>query len=178
MAEHLELNGTAGRSTDALASHGFGDGLDLLEPQLPGQDDHVGELAVEAQALDVGDAQLRRDVHFEPEPARFGDGGHVGSDDGADAGVACSAQRLAHRRQVFVIECDVERQIAAEPVFPAQVADGLQVFRRKVVGRMGTHVEPADAEIDGIRPALDGGVQAFEIACGRHNFQPFIFHDG
>ncbi len=153
------------------------DGLRLVEPELACQHHDVGELAVEAQAFDVRHAQLRGDMHLQPEPPCFGNGRHVGGDDGADAGLACGLQGLAHRIQVFVVQRDVERQVAPDAVAAADVADFPQVLRGEIVGRMGTHVEAADAEIDGIRPTLDGGVQALEVACRGHDLE-LTFHGG
>ena len=113
VAEHLELHGATGRSADAFPRHGFADGLHLIETQLAGQHHHVGEPAVETERLEVGNAQLRGDVHLDPELARTGDGRHIGGDHGRDTGVAGGDQGLAHRGQVFVVEGDVERQITA-----------------------------------------------------------------
>ena len=136
MAEHLDLYRTARRTAEALTVDGFPDGLHLVQVELAGQHDHVGELAVETQAFQVGDAQLRGDVHFQSAGAGGGDGRHVGADHGADTGFGSGIEHFPHGRQVLVVERDVEGQVAAQAVFPADRADLAKVFQCKVVGGM------------------------------------------
>ena len=178
MAEHLDLHRPARRAADSFAGDGIADRADLLQPDLPGQYDHVGELAVVAQGLAVGNAQLRGDVYLQAQPPGFRDCGDIRGDDGAYARFAGRLKRPAHRGEVVVVEGDVEGQVAAEPVLPADPADFLQVFRREIVGRVRAHVELPDAEIHGVGATLDGGLQAFEVACRSHDFQTLIFHGG
>ena len=136
VAEHFDLHRTARRSADALAGDSFGNGAHLMQVEFAGQDHHVGELAVEAQTLHVRHAELRGDVHFQTEPPRLGDSGHVGSDDGADACLPCREQRFTHGGEVFVIEGDVEGQVGAYAVRAADRADLWEVFRGEIVGGM------------------------------------------
>ena len=149
-----------------------------MEIEFTGQDHHIGKLAVVTERFAVRDAQLRGDMYFQAEPPRFRDSCDVRSDYGAHARFPGRLQRLPHRSEVFVVEGYVERQVAAESVFPADIAYRLEVFRCEIVGGVRTHVEVADAEIHGVGTALDGGLQAFEIACGGHDLQLVIFHDG
>ena len=177
MTEHLDADFPAGRTADDFAVDGFPDGPHLFQAQLARQHDHVGELAVEAQALYVGNTELRGNVHLQAQAAGFVDGGHVGTDDGAHAGFPGGEQGLAHRRKVFIVEGVVESQVGPHAVFTAYPAYLFQVVRRKIVGGARAHVQLPDTEVNGIRTALDGSLQAREIACRSHYLQ-FIFHGG
>jgi hypothetical protein len=63
-------------------------------------------------------------------------------------------------------------------MFTTDIANFLEIFGSKIVGRVRTHIEPADAEIDRIRSALNGSHKALKIARRSHYFYvPSIFHD-
>ena len=155
MGEHLDFHKASRRTTDVLVDYCLVYLFDLMEIQLPGKDDDVGEPGVEAQRLHVRNAQLRGNVYLNAKTAAVGYGGHVGSDDSRDAGSLCCFERLAHRLEVFLVEDDVQRQIGLHPVVAANAADLRKIVGRKIVRRMRAHVEVAHSKIDGVRPTLN-----------------------
>ena len=112
-------------------------------------------------------------MHLDAQPPGLDNGRHIGSYYRRDAGLARRLEQLAHRFQVFVIEGYVDRQIALDARLAAYPAHLGKVFHRKIVGRMRPHIQIADAEINRVGAALDGGLQALEIARRGHYFKTF-----
>ena len=54
----------------------------LLHLQFASQHHHIGKLGIETQGLDVGDVELRGEVHFETNLSAIGHDRHVGGNDG------------------------------------------------------------------------------------------------
>ena len=104
------------------------------------------------------------------------DGSHIGSDDSVDTRRLGGIQRLAHGVKVLLIQDDIEGEVTLYSSLPADAADLRQVLRSEVVCRMRAHVQLSYAKVNGVRSALDGGVQALEIARRGHYFQFFILH--
>ena len=72
MAEHFDLDLSAGRTADVFGDDCVVDGSDLFEREFAGEHDCVGELGVEAHSLDVGDVALGRNVHLDATLAGIG----------------------------------------------------------------------------------------------------------
>ena len=103
-------------------------------------------------------------------------GRHIRGYDGVNPRRLGGLQRLAHRIQVLLIQDDIEGKVTLHPRLAAYAADLRQIIRAEVVSRMRAHVQLSHTEVNGVRSALYGGVQAFEIACRSHYFQFFILH--
>ena len=84
MCEHLDLDDPARRAADLLLVNDPLDFLDLSEIELAGEDDDICKLGVEPQSLDVGYAQLGRDMYLHSDLAGVCDSCHVRSYDSGD----------------------------------------------------------------------------------------------
>ena len=103
-------------------------------------------------------------MDLQADLAAIQDGGHIGGDDRIHAGGLGRIEGLVRRSDVLSVENDVEGHIGPHPGRPADPGDFREIFRCKIIGRMGPHIEPADSEINGVGSTLDGSLQAFEIA--------------
>ena len=131
------------------------DMLHLLHVQLTGEDADIGKLAVELQGLDIGDIELRRQVHFHALLAAVDHHGDIGGDDGADTGLHGGVDDLVHRRHVLVVDDRVDSEIGLDAMLVAGLRDLTEVLDGEMVGGMGAHVEFTDSEIDGVGTGLD-----------------------
>ena len=150
----------------------------LVEAQFARQHDHVGELRVEAQRLDVGYAQLRGDMHLQADLPRIEDRGHVRGDDGVYAGLLRQVQHPPGLVHLLVIKRDVQGHVALDAVFTADAHDLRQILRLEIVRGMRAHVQVADTEIDRIGTALDRSRKTLEIARRGHDLQFLPVHGG
>ena len=148
----------------------------LLQVQLAGQHDDVGELGVEAQGLGVRDVELGAEVHLLSDAAGVGHDGHVGGDDGGDARLVGGVDDGAHQRDVLVVDDGVDGEVALHAVFATGAGYLLQVVYAERAGRAGAHVQVLDAEVDGVCPGLYGCGEGFARADGGHDFEVSQVH--
>ena len=137
---------------------------------------HIGPLGVELERLQIGDAELGGDVYLQADLPAIEDAGHVRRDDGIHARRLRGIQRSVGLLQLFSVEGDVQRHVGLDAIGTADAHNLRKVFLSEIVGRMRTHVQMADAEIDRVGSSLDGGHQASEIAGRRHNLQFLSVH--
>ena len=145
--------------------------LHLKEGKLAGQNHHVGKLGIEAQAFAVGYAELGGNMDLQAETAGICYGCHIRGYNRRNACFGGQSQSLPHFLEVLVVKGYVECEIRPHAVLAADAADLGKVFSGEVVGRVRPHIQAADSEIDGIRSALNGGLQALEIARRGHYLQ-------
>ena len=176
VGEHFYAHELPAGALDALFDDGLVDVLNLVEVELTREHDHVRPLGIEAQGLNIGDGQLGGDVHLQPYAAAILDGRHIGGYNGVHARCLCGVEGFAHRVKVLLIKDYVESKVALDPRLAADSDDLREVFGAEVIGRMAAHIELPDPEIYGVSAALDGSVQAFEIARRGHYFQFFPIH--
>lgn len=174
--EHFDAYPFSGRSPQVLGDNLPVDLGDLLQRKLPRQHDDIGPLGVELQGLIIGNAQLGGNVYFHADPAAVENRCHVGSDDRIHTGSLRQIEHMASVGEVFAVQDDVECHVGTDPVLPTDPDDFRQILRAEIVGGMGPHVEAADPEVDGVGTSLYRGMQAFEIARWRHDFEFFLFH--
>ena len=166
----------AGRAADVLTYDGVVDLPDLIEIEFAGQHDDIGKLGVETQGFGIGDRQLRGDMDFQTDFAAVHYRRHVGSDDRVHSCGGGCIQGLAHRLEILLIEDYVEGHVALDPGLAADAHDLGKVFRAEIVCRVAAHIQMPHPEVDGVRSALYGRVQTFEIARRSHYFQFITFH--
>ena len=152
---------------------GLVDMAHLVHIELARQYGHVGKLGVEAQGLDVGDVELGGEVDLQADLPAVAHHGHVGGNDGRDTRLARRIEYLAHRGEVVVVDDRVDREVGLDLVLGADGDDLPQVANVEVIGRMGPHVEPAHAEIDGVGTRLDGRGERLVAAHGGHDLVLF-----
>ena len=116
------------------------------------------------------------DLHLQPDLPAICDRRHVRGDDCVHSRRLGSVQCLPHRSQIFPVKNDIQSHIGLDSIFPAYFHNPRQIVRREVVRRMRAHIQVANPEIDGVRPALYRGVQAFEIAGRRHYLKFLLVH--
>ena len=174
MAEHLDADGLARRTEDGLgAMDGLVDVAHLVHIELARQYGDVGKLRIEAQGLDVGDVELGGEVDLQADLPAVAHHGHVGGNDGRDARLARRIEYLAHGGEVVVVDDRVDGEVGLDSVLGADGDDLPQVANVEVIGRMGPHVEPAHAEIDGVGTRLDGRGERLVAAHGGHDLVLF-----
>ena len=176
MGEHLDLNQFAARTADLFGLDAAVDLGHLLESQLAGQHHRVGPLGVEAYGLGVRDVALRGDMDLLPDLSRVEDGGHVGGDDGVDAGPAGAVDDGVQVVNLILVDHRIDGQIALDAGLAGRIGDSLQVVEREVGGRCRAHVELPDPEVDGVGAGLNGCGQRFVGAHGGHDFDIGTFH--
>ena len=174
VGEHLYANRLPRRAADMLGFDGIHNLPNLIQIQLAGQHHHVGELAVEAHSLHVGDAELRRNMHLQPQLAASLDAGDIRGDDGVHPCLTGSNERLPHIGHIPGIESDIEGKICLHSGLVAASHHLGKIFRGEVGGRAGAHVKVAYPEIHRIRSALNGGCKALEAPGGSHYLK--LFH--
>ncbi len=152
------------------------DGLHLVHAQLARQHYDVGKLCVEAQRLDVADVELGGEVHLLPHLAAVHHDGHVGGDDGGDAGLLGGAYYLAHLLEVLAVDDGIYGEVGLDVLLGAGGGDFLQVVDGEGGGRVGSHVELLNAEVYGVRSGIDGGSEAFPRAHGSHYLIFVLYH--
>ena len=150
----------------------------LVEIEFPRQHHHIGEPGIEAQALNIGDAELGGDVHLEADLTAVCYGCHIGGDDGIHPGILCGIERLLHVRNIFRIKADVQGKIAFDSGFTADTRYLREVSRCEIVCRMRTHIQLADSEIHRIGSSLNRGAKAVETARRGHYLKFFLVHWG
>ena len=80
---------------------------------------------------------------------------HVGSDDGGDLGILGSVYDTTHELEVFVIDDRIDGEVALHPVLTANPCDAVEVFGGEVIGTLGAHVQPFDAEVYRVSSRVD-----------------------
>ena len=176
VGEHFYTDPLPRRAADVFGNDGLVDGLHLLQVQLPGQHHHIGPLRIETQGLYVGNAQLRGDMHLQADFPAVQDAGHVGGDDGIHPGGLGGVQRFVCCLEIFSEKGDIQRHIAADAICATDAHNFREVFPGEIIGRMGPHIQVADAEVHGIGAAFHSGGEATEVACRSHYLQFFPVH--
>ncbi len=152
------------------------DGADLVQVQFTGQHHYIGKLGVEAQRFNVGYAKLGGDMHLQANLPAIEDARHIGSDDCIHTRCLCGIKRLICRLKILSVKGDIQRHICLHVIFTAYSHNFREVLPGEIIGRMRTHIEVADSKVHGIRPALDSGNKATEVARRRHYFKFFPVH--
>ena len=178
MAEHLDADALAPRAADILLVDLTVDLGHLLQAQLARQHHHVGKLGVELQRLNVGDVELGRQMHLQPDAVAIGHHRHVAGDDSADVGLLGGIANLAHGSQVLTIDDGIHREIRLDAVLLARQRNDLQVVDGEVIGRVRPHVQLSDAEIHRAGTGLNGCCQRVARPHGGHDLKiaDILFH--
>ena len=159
VAEHLDAHGAAGGSAEVFADDAAVDLRHLVQVEFARQHHDVGIAGIEAQGLGVGDVELGGEVHLLPDVVAVGQDGHVGGDDGRDAGGPGGVADAAHQGQVVLVDDGVDGEVTLHPRCLTAGDDVGQVGHGEAAGGVGPHVEGFDAEIDGVGTGLYGGGQ-------------------
>ena len=141
----------------------------LVHVELAGQHHHIGKLGIEPERLDVADVELGGEMHLLPHTAAVGHHGHIGGDDGGDAGLVGGIHDGVHGSDVLTIDDGVHGEVGLDVVATACLSDEPQVVDGEGVGRVGTHIELADTEVYTVGTCLDGGLQTLVRAYGCHD---------
>ena len=176
VAEHLDADALTRRAADILLADVAVDFRYLLQIQFTRQHNHIGKLGIEAQGLDITDVELGAEVYFLPYLAGVGHHGHVGGDDGRDAGLLGGTHDGTHQGDVLVVDDGVHGEVALHAVLVARTGYFAQVVDGERIGRTGTHVQVLDAEVDGVCSGLYGSGQRLARADGGHYLKIFQFH--
>ena len=104
MAEDFNAYGMPRRSADVLGFDGARHGLRLIKRKLTSQHRDVGKACVELQRLNVGDIELRRQVHRNFRFVRNHHRRDIRADDGVDACGFGSKDAAPRRSQIVVVE--------------------------------------------------------------------------
>ena len=171
MCKHFYLYGTPGRPFYPIPHYDVVYFPDLMQIEFPGKHYHIRELRIESQSLRIGYAELSRYMHFDSNASGIGYGSHVGSYHRRDACSLCSIESPAHIIHILLVQHYVESQICPDSGIRAYPDNLRKILHSEIVRRVRAHVEFLDSEIYGIRPSLDGSLQAFEIACRSHDFR-------
>ena len=126
--EHLDAHELPGGSFDLFLLNALVNDLHLLQAQFPGQHHHIGPLRIEAKGLEVGDAQLRGDMHLQADFPAIENARHVGGDDGIHTGSLGGIQGGIGFRKLLPIQGDVEGHVGLDAVGAADAQDLRQVF--------------------------------------------------
>ena len=159
MAEHLDAHLPALRTADVFLGHLTVNLRHLTQIEFTGKHHDIGKLRIEFQRLGIADVELRGEVHLLAHRAAVGHHCHVAGDDRRDACLMGGIDDGTHGGDVVIIDDGVEREIGLDAVLLALRGNLLEVGDGEGVGGMGTHIELADAEIDGVGTRLNGGHQ-------------------
>ena len=159
VTEHFNADALTVRTADVFFIDGTSNLRDLLHVEFASQNDHVGKLGIKAQGFHVGNIQLRGKVHFLTDRSAVVHHSDVASDDGRNLRFFRGIDDLAHQFDVFVVDDRVDRQIAFDVMLATNGGDFFQIMDRECFGRMSTHVQVFDTEINGIGTGLNGGSQ-------------------
>jgi len=141
----------------------------LFERKFAGQHNRVGIAGEKFQGLEVGDIGLDGNMHFEADRAGILNGRDICGDDCGDPCGFCGIAQGVHLLHFVIVDNRIERQITFNAGGAAATDDLRKVFKGKV-GGPGTHVELADAEINGVRTCADGGGQRGFRSGRSHQF--------
>ena len=153
---------------------------DLLQAQLPGQDDPVGaQLVPGPGGLVVDDAGLGGDVALDVGGVADGQGqhAHVGQDHRVHPGLVQVLQPLGQLGDFFIAGHGVAGHVDPHPLGVAQVHGGFQLLRAEVSGE-GTHAEGISRQIDGVGPVGQGHAQALHVPGRGQKLWFFSNHNG
>ena len=159
MAEHLDANLLAHRTTDVLAHDFLVDMLHLVHVQLTCQDRNIRKASIKLQSLGIGDVQLSGEMHFLSHLIAIAHHSHITGDDCRDASLLGSIDDFLHRGNVVVIDDGIDSEIGLDAMLIASSSNLTQVVDGEMIGRVRTHVQLADAEIDRVCSSLDGSRQ-------------------
>ena len=176
MTEHLYAHQLTTGATDMLFLNLTIDLGHLVHTQLTGQHHHIGKLCVELQGLNIRDVQLGREVHLHTHLATVGHHGDVASNDGRYLCLDGSIHNLMHGLDILTIDDGVHSEIGLHASLITGGGDIAQVINRKVIGRMGAHVQLLHAKIHGIGSCLQGCSQRVTTAHRGHYFKIIHFH--
>ena len=140
MSEDFDLHEFATRATDVVVADELSDFRHLAQGQFTGGDDDVGEASIVAHSLDVGDVALGRDMHLDTYLICVGDNGHIGSDDGTDAGFFSGMQQGVHLLNLVVVNDGVDGEVGAHAYSVRHRANASQVVDSEVGRRTGAHI--------------------------------------
>ena len=126
----------------------------LVHVQFACQHDDIGKLRIEAQGLDVRDVQLGGEVHLLSHLITIGHHGHVGGDDGRDAGLLGSVDDLVHQGDVLAVDDGIDGEVALDAVRLTFLGDVTQVVDGEHGGGVRPHVQFLDAEVDTVGSGL------------------------
>ena len=175
VAEHLQAHRSSVGTRNRVVGDMPVDLGHLLHVQLACQHHHVGPLRVEAYGLDIADVCLRGYMHRYAHPAAVTNGGDVGGDDGGDSGRLGVVHDVVHTVDVGIIQDGVDGQVCPHAGLVAPGGDGLHVGDREVGTAAAAHVQSLDAEVDGIRPCVEGRRQRLPRPHRSHYLKVFSF---
>lgn len=170
MAKALDAEALAARAADVFAFDRFGNPPDFFERQFARQNEDVGKLRVEANRAGIRDAQLRREVHFDPALARGGDRRRIRRNHGRNPRFGRSVEHLFHERDFPFVDDGIEREIGFCAFVQTARNDFGEVVERDARSALRAHVEGAGAEIHRVGAARESGGDGVETAGGRHDF--------
>ena len=81
--------------------------------------------------------------------------GDIGSDDGGDPSILSGIDDTTHELEVFVIDNRIDGEVALDAVLTAYSCYAVKVFGGEVIGTLGAHVQPLDAEVYRVSPRVD-----------------------
>ena len=149
---------------DAECAHLLRDARDLAHRALAREDDPARALrGEEARGLRVGARHLRRGVPRDAARAARRHDAPVGGEDGVDERRG-EVERAADGAQLAVEDDRVERKVELSPARATAHRRLAQAGLVEVRRGGGAHVEPAQAEIDGVRAGVERGLQLREPA--------------
>ena len=173
VTEHFYTHQLTLRTTNVLLLYLPVDIGHLIEIQLTRQHHHISKLGIELQCLDVRDVQLRRQVHLYAYLATILHHRHIRCDDGCDVGLLGGIHNLVHQLDVLTIDDGVHRQIRLHILRLTLGCDVSQIVYGEMVGRVRTHIQLLNAEIDASCPCLEGCSQRLSTTHRSHNFVIF-----
>ena len=94
--------------------------------------------------------------------------GHIGSDNGRNTRITRSFKSLPHVLHLSLIDYNVKRKVSFDTVLFAYAHNFRKIFVGEVICRVASHVQVANPEIHGVRPALDSRHQALEVPRRGH----------
>ena len=171
MPENLDLHFSSGRPLDTPLVDLPADLLDLRQTEFASQHHRIGIGREKLHGPDVRDVLLGGDMHLQSPCPRSENHGNVRRDDRTHSGLDRLVEQVFDGLQIMVVHDGIDRQIRADAPLPATLRYFRQVLCREIDRRAGTHIELSYTEIYRIRTGIQGCLQRFVIAGGRHQFQ-------
>ena len=156
VTEHLDAHRLTTRATDMLILNMLKDLSHLLHLQFTSQHHHISKLGVELQGFRIRDIQLGAQMHLLPHPAAILHHRHVAGNHGRDTRLLSCINNLTHQFQVFLVNNSIDSEIAFDTLGGTRGSYFVQIIDGERRGRMGSHVQFLDAEIDRVGPSLNG----------------------
>ena len=178
MTEHLDADRLTRRSADALLHRLTMNLCHLVHIQLTRQYHHIGKLGIETQGLDVGDIQLRTQMHLLSHRSAIGHHRHIRGDDSRDARLLGRIHNLVHQRDILVVDDGIHREVRLDAVLITRFGNLLQIGNSEGAGRMCPHIQLLNTEIDRVGTRLNGSRKTLPGAYGGHNLKitQLLFH--